>query len=688
MLVVPVTFVNATSAGAVNLYWNEKVRADEARFGSVAEMATAIPEVYEAIANRCGMKMLDNIYAAVRCLHSNPGQQPPSHRTARLQLGECCDIIARVTRAYEVSVFLEDRTATPGSAVLLASTEKNRQLFRTKAYSVDGDLASLTGTVLQTRTATRHFDLRDLGKGELEAEKRWLWSDSLRIERRMMRELGIRKRSLLPPISWMGVPLAAAGNTIGIVRVCGAKSAPYFFSDAELNLVRRAAHAIGEAWAQYLEWQRLIADYRSRRTLDAHLAIANRDLVVVPAAGILDRKEIYRRLVATALKCISEAHVAGVRLLGTGGTELYPFVWETLDSKEAKAAGIGYSQAGMERRNSHGRSSGLYALKHGKAKRTSGEQARLGVEDRMVTGAVQIVSAPIYSLSAPVGVVDILGRERVPLGPGTEAVAESVAQTVGLYHAIVDIQSRLATSSRIQARIVVDFGHQLKSPVAALCSWIEELKYEIDKYELGELKKIQQILAGVGNKARSVCLGLRTFEILERGEVLVPKIEEIREYDLKALLIQVAMDNQVFVRRKKSVRISVADTGLRFFRRKGLLADIGLVTQALHNIVDNAVKYSKPGAHIVIDCGVTRSDSRFLSVRNFGRAIRGKDVPNCIKRGWRGVADDDPTHPGQGLGLWIVDNIMKAHSGSLVINPTTKEGETVVQLVFSGENAL
>jgi signal transduction histidine kinase len=40
------------------------------------------------------------------------------------------------------------------------------------------------------------------------------------------------------------------------------------------------------------------------------------------------------------------------------------------------------------------------------------------------------------------------------------------------------------------------------------------------------------------------------------------------------------------------------------------------------------------------------------------------------------------TGEGSGIGLWIVDHIMKAHEGELIVVPTTSDGITEVKLVF------
>ncbi len=78
--------------------------------------------------------------------------------------------------------------------------------------------------------------------------------------------------------------------------------------------------------------------------------------------------------------------------------------------------------------------------------------------------------------------------------------------------------------------------------------------------------------------------------------------------------------------------------------------------RAISNLVDNAIKYSAPPTAIEIDVrGPT------ITVRDRGRGIPAGDIDRIFDRFYRAV--DVRTEPGSGLGLSIVDEIVRIHSG-------------------------
>jgi two-component system sensor histidine kinase CiaH len=109
--------------------------------------------------------------------------------------------------------------------------------------------------------------------------------------------------------------------------------------------------------------------------------------------------------------------------------------------------------------------------------------------------------------------------------------------------------------------------------------------------------------------------------------------------------------------------------------------------QALNIVLDNAVKYSFRST--VIHLGVNLTSDRRLrfTIQNEGLAIRGTDIENSIKRGWRGQEAKLTTSEGSGIGLWIAWHIMKAHAGTLLLLPTNKNDVTEVQMLFPSKDA-
>ena len=99
-------------------------------------------------------------------------------------------------------------------------------------------------------------------------------------------------------------------------------------------------------------------------------------------------------------------------------------------------------------------------------------------------------------------------------------------------------------------------------------------------------------------------------------------------------------------------------------------ADRDLVSLALRQLLDNAVKYSPPTS--VIEVAAGGNGAIEISVRNSGPAIPEREQTRIFERFYRGA---QARHvPGTGMGLAIVQQIMRAHSGHLRVTSTPELG--------------
>jgi two-component system, OmpR family, sensor histidine kinase SenX3 len=86
------------------------------------------------------------------------------------------------------------------------------------------------------------------------------------------------------------------------------------------------------------------------------------------------------------------------------------------------------------------------------------------------------------------------------------------------------------------------------------------------------------------------------------------------------------------------------------------------LSAALSNLIDNAVKYSGPQAHITVETVV---DEKFASIRvkDRGAGIPKSEVKQIFKRFYRVPGPLAAKVKGTGLGLYIVRSVAKRHGG-------------------------
>jgi len=95
---------------------------------------------------------------------------------------------------------------------------------------------------------------------------------------------------------------------------------------------------------------------------------------------------------------------------------------------------------------------------------------------------------------------------------------------------------------------------------------------------------------------------------------------------------------------------------------KSIVADSSLLTLALKNLIDNACKYSKPGGCVTIEIR-TKNNVTGIAVLDEGIGIALEDQQSIFLEYFRVKPENNI--PGMGLGLNLVQRIVKVHGGTI-----------------------
>jgi len=106
-----------------------------------------------------------------------------------------------------------------------------------------------------------------------------------------------------------------------------------------------------------------------------------------------------------------------------------------------------------------------------------------------------------------------------------------------------------------------------------------------------------------------------------------------------------------------------------------LVADPEALTCAVHNLLDNAVKYS-PGRQVVWLSAETHNGTVRLAVRDEGVGIAEADRSRIFQKFHRGTGEITREVKGVGLGLSLVEHIVRAHGGRVTVESELGRGST------------
>jgi two-component system phosphate regulon sensor histidine kinase PhoR len=149
--------------------------------------------------------------------------------------------------------------------------------------------------------------------------------------------------------------------------------------------------------------------------------------------------------------------------------------------------------------------------------------------------------------------------------------------------------------------------------------------------------------------------------------------------------------NEVIIQVYQSYSYHLYNKGFDFEYEPGIdipkiVIDREAVSEAIVNLLDNAVKYSGETKFIKMVIG-NENDSVFIEVKDKGIGISEEDQQKVFDKFYRVSSGLVHTTKGTGLGLSLVKQIMEAHKGKIILKSKIGEG-SIFKLVFPKNSQL
>ncbi|MGW2224526.1 sensor histidine kinase [Streptomyces formicae] len=256
--------------------------------------------------------------------------------------------------------------------------------------------------------------------------------------------------------------------------------------------------------------------------------------------------------------------------------------------------------------------------------------------------------APITRLTATAERIaatrDARHRIELPPGPpGREGRQDEVTRLAATFNTML---AELEESVAARRRLVADASHELRTPLTALRTNAELLA----KAERLTDAQRDRASGALGRQLREVTGLVNDLIELAREEEPQPLLEEVRLAPLVAHGVDAARGHWPAVPFGLQVAPEAADLSV-----PGVPARL---SRLLTNLLDNAAKFSPPGAPVEVALTPTA-----LTVRDHGPGIAEEDLPYVFDRFYR--AEKARALPGSGLGLAMARQIAHAHGAEL-----------------------
>lgn len=219
---------------------------------------------------------------------------------------------------------------------------------------------------------------------------------------------------------------------------------------------------------------------------------------------------------------------------------------------------------------------------------------------------------------------------------------------------------------------ITNVSHELRTPLTSIHGWAETLLEDGLQNKEIAMNALKIIEEESGRLTRLIN-DLLDLEKLEEGQMSF----EFDEVDL----------SDVAKRVYEIVNPLAQSLGVKIYtdlEEAKIIGDYDRITQAILNIVDNAVKYTSQkddGVKKVFIRVYSRNDEAVVEVEDTGPGIPDEAKPKLFQRFYRVDKARSRKLGGTGLGLSIVKLIMDKHNGKIEFESEVGEG-TIFRLVF------
>ncbi|MFO0664003.1 MAG: ATP-binding protein [Polyangiaceae bacterium] len=223
-------------------------------------------------------------------------------------------------------------------------------------------------------------------------------------------------------------------------------------------------------------------------------------------------------------------------------------------------------------------------------------------------------------------------------------------------------------ASRAKDEFFAVLGHELRNPLAPITTALQLMRLRGDESMLKERTIIERQVAQITNLVND----LLDVSRITRGKVILQRMP-VELLDVVAKGIEMASPQ--LEARRHHLEVDVASEGLPVF------ADSMRLAQVVSNLLSNAAKYTERLGHVKV-AAERRGAAVVLEVSDNGMGIAPEMLPRIFEPFAQEQQTLDRASGGLGLGLTIVQNLVKLHGGTIVASSEGRDRGTTFTITL------
>jgi signal transduction histidine kinase/DNA-binding response OmpR family regulator len=262
-----------------------------------------------------------------------------------------------------------------------------------------------------------------------------------------------------------------------------------------------------------------------------------------------------------------------------------------------------------------------------------------------------------------------------------ELVAGQMATAVANARAYEEERKRaeaLAEIDRAKTTFFSNVSHEFRTPLTLMLGPMEELAARLTSADRQQDRALLETAHRNGLRLLKLVNSLLDFSRIEAGRVQA----QLRPTDLAGLTAEIA----------STFRSAIEQAGLRFVIEcpplpEPVYVDPDMWEKVVLNLISNALKFTFEGEiAVTVGCAPGGLGAE-VSVRDTGTGIPEHELPHLFERFHRIEGAKGRTFEGSGIGLALVQELVKLHNGSIRVESQLERGTTfTITMLFGAEH--
>lgn len=268
----------------------------------------------------------------------------------------------------------------------------------------------------------------------------------------------------------------------------------------------------------------------------------------------------------------------------------------------------------------------------------------------------------LFILMGIIAIVSILTAYFVSANYGSDPEIGALASliTAGIIlvlgHIIIQSFTKIIEVDRLKSQFLNIISHQLLTPLTSLKWSVSMMESETLKSDREKLEEVFGMIKENSNKMIHIINSLLDVSRIETGKVHIT----LERTDLQKIARDAIAARTIDLESQHHTVELVCDPSLPM-----VTADQARMKMVIENLMDNAIKYSKPGSTISI---VMRKigDSVVFEIKDTGRGIPKREHKHIFRKFFRSANEETSLQTkGLGVGLFLVKFIIEACGGKV-----------------------